>query len=458
MDNSCSDGKFNKLCSLFLLSACGVSVNISELFTHGQITKPEVCKESDAMALSNTTRKKDMYDFYRNKFLDVYSTLSEEDVHEISHDSKEMIASCSFESHEYQDEHCQRLMKGIQKFFSPKHGTCYSFNFAGPEVVSGTEWHHFRPRNTSFNGPFYGLRLEINLGSNFYLRNGLTQNEGLAVVIHSPRMVPLVSNSAINVKPNTATSIELGFKSVHRQANPYPSNCSDTWKLSSYSDIHDDEISYQTNLCLSKCTSDLIQKTCQCKSIQLDEYHDEHSLKEASSNMTYCDISDRLDNKCIAGVVNSIGNETSCKCPLRCNEISYPTQVSSSRWPSKLYWGYLAYQHQIIYHGQLVEPVTIKDSLMENSPGGEETEAMEEIREYINENFLLLEVNFKSMTLERIEEVRKYDFFSFLASLGGSLSLYLGISIVAAFEVFEILLRLPYGCYKRSRKIESNSK
>ena len=40
--------------------------------------------------------------------------------------------------------------------------------------------------------------------------------------------------------------------------------------------------------------------------------------------------------------------------------------------------------------------------------------------------------------------------FAFLANIGGALSLYLGVSLVSVFELFEIILRLT--CYKNKTK------
>jgi len=44
-----------------------------------------------------------------------------------------------------------------------------------------------------------------------------------------------------------------------------------------------------------------------------------------------------------------------------------------------------------------------------------------------------------------IEEVPKYEFQSLMSSLGGTISLYLGVSIVSAFEVIELLVRFVFG-------------
>ena len=57
-----------------------------------------------------------------------------------------------------------------------------------------------------------------------------------------------------------------------------------------------------------------------------------------------------------------------------------------------------------------------------------------------------MKIFFGSRSVERVLELPQYTIGSFLASLGGATSLYLGASFVVLFELFEILLRLGLYC------------
>ena len=71
------------------------------------------------------------------------------------------------------------------------------------------------------------------------------------------------------------------------------------------------------------------------------------------------------------------------------------------------------------------------------------------IGDYIRHNYLKLKVYVSSKTVEKIIELPKYDFFSFLASLGGATSLYLGMSFIVIFELFELFIRsVTHVCFK----------
>ena len=43
------------------------------------------------------------------------------------------------------------------------------------------------------------------------------------------------------------------------------------------------------------------------------------------------------------------------------------------------------------------------------------------------------------------------DIWSFLGSLGGAMSLYLGMSLIAAFELLEFILRLMFSAFKKRK-------
>ena len=53
-----------------------------------------------------------------------------------------------------------------------------------------------------------------------------------------------------------------------------------------------------------------------------------------------------------------------------------------------------------------------------------------------------LNVYFSSLTVEAISESPEYTFLSFLSSIGGDLSLYIGVTILSFFEVAELIIRL----------------
>ena len=109
----------------------------------------------------------------------------------------------------------------------------------------------------------------------------------------------------------------------------------------------------------------------------------------------------------------------------------------------------MANEYNVTYHSQQVDPEEALETELGGHDDHDDEQILAHIAEHVQGNYLLLEVYFQSKTKERLDEIPKYDFFTFLASLGGSIALYLGMSFIALFELFEFLLRLSTGYFYR---------
>ena len=79
----------------------------------------------------------------------------------------------------------------------------------------------------SFFRPIHSLRL----------RRGQSEDAGVAIVVHDPRNLPLVTTEAINVRPNTEASIGLDLTNITRAQPPYTTNCTQSWDRTSLRDL-----------------------------------------------------------------------------------------------------------------------------------------------------------------------------------------------------------------------------
>ena len=77
---------------------------------------------------------------------------------------------------------------------------------------------------------------------------------------------------------------------------------------------------------------------------------------------------------------------------------------------------------------------------------------VEHIGHYVQDNYLQLKVYFGSKSVEQVLEMPKYNVFTFLSSLGGAISVYLGMSFIVIFELLEIVLRLCLNAVGFSRE------
>ena len=56
------------------------------------------------------------------------------------------------------------------------------------------------------------------------------------------------------------------------------------------------------------------------------------------------------------------------------------------------------------------------------------------------------------MDIMSITESPEYDFWSFMSTLGGSMSLFLGITLVSSMEFVELLIRVLYFMFQSKAK------
>ena len=108
------------------------------------------------------------------------------------------------------------------------------------------------------------------------------------------------------------------------------------------------------------------------------------------------------------------------KCPLECNRTKYLTEISSLQ----LSGGYYSY---------LIE---------ENSNLASDFVSQETNANVAAKSFVSLNIFYKTLSFELTEETHKMNIVDLLASIGGNLSLFLGVSIFSLFEIIEILIEI----------------
>lgn len=120
--------------------------------------------------------------------------------------------------------------------------------------------------------------------------------------------------------------------------------------------------------------------------------------------------------------------------------------ASSSVWPSVLYWPQLAAENNVTYFGERINP----ESAAKMITDGRWAE-LDTVRSFVQRNFLSISVYFETKRVEKIVESEKYPTSGLMSSLGGAISLYLGMSLLAVFELTELALKFAVGCCQRGK-------
>ncbi|XP_064095233.1 degenerin-like protein unc-105 [Macrobrachium nipponense] len=309
---------------------------------------------------------------------------SDEDQMKYATPSDELVYSCSFD-----DQECD--YRWFTTWASDSFGTCYTFN--GPRVKDSDGIQPSVPKvKTATSGPKNGLRLSLNVPSGLSL---LSPDLGVRVVVHDPRLLALPEEEGVNLGPETS-SISIS-RTAYLRLGPPHGTCQSTEGQVDDGGIHlstEDSfqnetgwqrLMYSPKVCKQVCVEHEYWKSCQCYVGLSPVYEaDEYGTGKPSGRCSNFNITQKL---CMDIVTEAyLSGDLDCKCPQACKEMVYKTQVTSSR-------------------------------------------VNESKSEMVN-----LHLYLDSTTYELYEESPTYTWDTLLSNLGGSLGLFLGVSLVSVVE------------------------
>ncbi|XP_059163594.1 amiloride-sensitive sodium channel subunit beta-like [Physella acuta] len=323
-------------------------------------------------------------------FKDVFSAQSESLKKDLGHQEKPFLLSCKF---------AQRQCKLDQyvSVLSPNYGNCYTIH--NPKFVSTT------------SGPPGGLELVLFL-ENFEYLPYLTSGQGAVVVIHEPGTVPNIDGEGIFVSAGTQTLIGLKQVVFNRLGPPY-SVCQQD---DSYRDTYN--ITYRKNICQKLCLQEQIHQNCKCYDSASPQ---ENSIMRVASRLHACRSAEELICK-FKTTSEFSENEILCDCPNPCSETANSRSSAFLQWPSED-------DIQELLHGYM-STVTDQDYYIKvySIPFAN-----------LTNYFIKLVIYYDDLNYEIITEVPEYELFQLLSDVGGTIGLWIGLSLLSLFEVLQLL-------------------
>ena len=114
--------------------------------------------------------------------------------------------------------------------------------------------------------------------------------------------------------------------------------------------------------------------------------------------------------------------------------------ISQSEWPSDQYWAILAEKHQVKFKDFMV---TYKDATSLELLDDLDL-STKNVKDIVKSNFITVTIYFGTFEVATIQEVPQYNFWGFLSTLGGALSLFLGLTFIQLLEVVEFMSKLLF--------------
>lgn len=243
------------------------------------------------------------------------------------------------------------------------------------------------------------------------------------MAVHKPHSVPFPEDHGFDAKPGTATSFGIRVNEMIRTQLPYGGeDC--TYKDRVEGDVYNGHYSFIA--CEKACIQSTLREQCGC----IDD------INTLFTDIPICDILNKNQALCQQKIYGMFeNNELACNCVQRCNETYYGIQYSTAKWPSEKYEGYL--------FSAISDHPTVRHVLQN---GIEDT-----LRNVVRLNFMFEELN-----KQEIKEEPKWAVFDLLAAIGGSMGLYIGVSLITICEVIDYTIDMVmhmclWGKYKPQR-------
>ncbi|XP_067679741.1 acid-sensing ion channel 1-like [Haliotis asinina] len=310
----------------------------------------------------------------------------------VGHQLDDMMMDCSFA--------CQTCRKGhfIRKT-SSTFGNCYTLKHT--KLVSKR------------SGPKHGLQLVLNL-ENYEQLEGITTGNGLQLVVNPHGMLPFPVHDGITIDAGKETNVALKKLAIHRLGAP-------KW------DCEDGEmfrrkynITYSVQTCQLLCEQEMISNTCKCYHVAEEEII---ILMNTTKPYPVC-----RTNKQVRCVLDQMAlfetTPQNCSCGNPCRETKYEKRLSSRQWPSHSYAKVLVQK--------LCKMIAAADC----------TKLKEMHSMDLRLNFAKLNIFYEDLNYEIMQEEPDYELTQFVSDVGGTLGLWVGLSVLSIFELVQLLLEL----------------
>ncbi|XP_055887095.1 amiloride-sensitive sodium channel subunit alpha-like isoform X2 [Biomphalaria glabrata] len=347
----------------------------------------ETCK--DCWEKESTSSSSNTVEY---NFRELFNRESETTRDILGHQVQDLIQQCSFAGRK-----C--MLTNFSRLHSTSYGNCY--------VI---EYNKFISRKS---GPDGGLELTLFLETDEYIP-GITNGRGIQVVIHQPGTVPFPKDEGIAVAAGSQTFIGLRVVKVTRLGEPYsPCTSTDNF-VTKYSKT------YTRNTCQKICQEMSVRDKCHCYDESELELYD---VIENPTGLKPCRNMSQL--MCVSKVVFQYdGTDSSCECNNPCSETVYAKSIASRQWPSPSY-------ADLLIQAICQEKPNSTCSVLKN-------------KDNLNklEDFIKLNIYFEDLNYEELSEQEDYTTTQLLSDIGGTIGLWIGLSVLSLFELVNLVTEL----------------
>ena len=347
----------------------------------------------------------------------------------VGHQSHDFILGCTFSQ-----TACAH--SNFTLFQNAQYFNCYTFHGGSRTDVNAI---------STMSGPHQGLSLVLYLendnGNNvfdgtYHTTSNIGNAAGVRVIVHKPQTRPSPMDQGLDVPPGFTANLGLTRTNFVRLNNPH-GDCVEPNTRTSY------DFQYSAHDCILTCQQEYVLERCGCISSLLPHHTPNQTNNfcaqwldtEPEMNLTSFMAQTRCERDALRSYDES-GLYGACACYPPCTENAYTSELSLSAWP-------LAFAQSSFF-----------DAYVRSHPHAAELKAHQSLARFndstlierglIHKNFARVNVYLQSMTVEEYVQLPGYERANLLSDIGGTLGLWIGMSIITWCEVTELLCLLLY--------------
>ena len=355
----------------------------------------------------NSSEIQELIDLISGKAISQAVRMSPELQKKLGHSLDDSLLSCT-----YNNRQCNS--SEFMWIFDPIYGNCFVFN-ADPS----------RPKQTAISGAWYGLALDfyVNIHERLQLYNaGFKNAKGaiLRVDNSSTYTDHQFGGTQVQAGLQTYVAVERAFKSM--LPRPY-SNCesadlhSDSYLASDlYASIRGTSFAYTQQLCIRQCCQRQLIVDCNCTSPYLNSVYKETRACETKRELNCSDTI--WYDKCSSNEFI----EATCLplCPLECARSEYKATLTTAQMMGHVLVGKV---RRSSYLARYFGNRTLDD-------------------ESVAQSVVSVNLFYESLAYTLSSEQPRMDVVALIASLGGHLSLLMGVSVFSVCEIGEVFVEM----------------
>uniref|UniRef100_A0A914VVX5 Uncharacterized protein n=1 Tax=Plectus sambesii TaxID=2011161 RepID=A0A914VVX5_9BILA len=268
------------------------------------------------------------------------------------------------------------------------------------------------------SGSSYGLHILIDVQKNETNSIDLLNymDSGIKFYVHADGVLPILSSAGSAVSPGKKAYSAVSVRTIQLLEEDNWGVCQSDWDNPEEVLVHPNIYSNQN--CEQNCIANKFNQLCGCVPLKY----------QFSANLTVCEpatLYNCTNNKHLVDSEDYWYKQ--CDCSVECDRIEYTVAVSYSAIPN--------------------------DNSLARLNGH-----YNKSKQYIQENYLALAVYMKEIAFESHQQQKSIDRIAVLSDIGGSMGLFLGMSLITLGEIFIFIFKLIWGLTHRRRKNEIESR